>query len=212
MFNRIIRIFTNSYTVFLLIQCGIIAYCTIKSSLYFNVTNISLVLLAGFASTPFPIRYTMAVALFFMAYKYIVERKFLKFMVVYILAVMNHQIVALTLPFFFFCHRSYSNKVYYVTYAVCCIIGLLSELVFSQMLQGALLIFNFIPEYSQNKLNAYMVEPQEGRSLLSNVISFLNGCFFILLFTKVKDKYFNGNSKYLVLSVSYTHLTLPTKA
>lgn len=199
MFNRIIKFFTDSYTVFLLIQCGLIAYCHIKMAEYFNVRNTAFVMLFTFASTPFPIRYTMAVSFFLMAYRYIVERNILKFVICYIMATMCHQIVVFTLPFYFFCQYRYPNKLYFLVYAVCCVVGLMVEFVFSNMLGGIELIFNYLPEFSQNKANAYLVETEGERSLFSTIISFLNGAVFIFLFTKLKDKYFKTDNKYLVL-------------
>lgn len=205
MFNKTIKAFTDSYTVFLLIQCSLIAYCYTKTSRFFNVNNVSLVLLYFFACTPFPIRYTMAVAIFMMSYKYIVERKFVKFCIFYALAAMCHQIVLLVLPFYFFCQKSLSTKIYLGIYFTCCAVGLTSEYIFKNLLQAANLIFNYLPEFSQTKMNAYMVESEEERTLVSTMISFLNGAFFIFTFTKVRDKHFADDNKYVVLLNLYVY-------
>ena len=203
MFNRIIRYLTASYTIFLLIQCGLIAFCHFKIAEHFQVKNVALVMLCSFASTPFPVRFTMAVSIFLLAYRYVEERNLTKFLVFYIAASMCHQIVALTLPVYFICHKQYSNKFIYIAYAVCCGLGLLTEYVFSNMLNGLALIFNLLPEFSQDKASAYMIESDEERSLISTILSFLNGAFFIFLFTKVKDKFYSSNNKFNILLNMY---------
>lgn len=199
LFNKVIRNYTDSYTIFLFIQCALIAFCQLKVAHYFNVQNGSFIMLFSFVTTPFPIRYTLAVSIFLLSYKYIVERKLYKFLFFYIIAVSMHQIVFVALPFYFFTRCFYSNVTLFATYFVSCVFGLMSEFVFSNLLQGVNLIFEYLPAFSQYKVNAYLVETESDRTIVSVILSYFNGAFFIYIFTKLRKYNFTSDNKFNVL-------------
>ena len=198
-FNKAIRLFTGSYTVFLFIQCSIVAICQLKVADYFKVKNGSLVMLMSFVTTPFPIRYTMAVSIFLLSYKYIVENKLIKFIICTLIAASIHQIVIVALPFYFITRRIYSTKILFVVYLSCCMVGLMTELVFTSFRDGMNMVIQLLPEFSQYKLNYYMDEMEAERTLSSIIISYVNGAVFIYLFTKLRYLRYKDDAKYNVL-------------
>lgn len=199
LFNKIIRYLTDSYTVFLFVQCSIVAFCQIRVARFFGVENGSLILFTGFVSTLFPIRFTLAVAIFTLSYIYIVRREIVKFLLCLTISVSLHQMVVVALPFYFFTYRFYSNRFLFIVYFTSCLLGLLGEFVFSHLFDALNLVFNYLPEYAQYKTNAYFIENEEERSLISIIISYVNGAVFIYLFTRIRDAFFPSNEKFNVL-------------
>lgn len=198
-FNKAIRYFTDSYTVFLFIQCLIIIICFIKFASYFKVKNISLVLLYYFVSTPFPIRYTLAVAVFLLSYKYVVEKQIIKFIIVLFVSISIHQIVVVALPIYFLARKHFSSKSILILYVLSCIIGFMTEFVFNNIFQLANTLFQYMPAFSQYKAEAYLVESDSQRSLFSMISSVLNGFVFICLFLYIRKLYYKEDIKYNIL-------------
>ena len=215
-FNKIIRCFTNSYTIFLLIECCIVAICQCVFSKQFLVKNISATLLYFFATCIFPIRFTLATAIFLLSYKYIIERKLLKFLLVYIIASSIHQIIVLTLPLYFLCTRDFRAKTLLIIYLGCCGVGLMTELVFKNITDAVTLVFAYLPTFSQEKALAYLQESGESASFMSNFVSYINGLLFIGLFLYFKKKFKFNSVRYnvllniYVLGLSFSRLFLNT--
>lgn len=204
LFNRIIRYFTDSYTIFLLIECSIIAICQWIFAIEFKVRNIPAVLLYFFSSSIFPVRFTLATAIFLLSYKYICERKFIKFAIIYVIASSIHQIIALTLPLYFLAAKEYKAKTLLVVYIVCCILGIMTDIVFKNLTEALSLIFIFLPTFSQEKALAYMQEVDGGNPLLAALGSYINGGLFICLFLFIRKKFKFSNPQFNTLLNIYS--------
>ena len=96
-------------------------------------------------------------------------------------------------------------------YIICCGVGLLTEIVFGNLLNSISLIFVLLPEFSQGKVVAYMEEPTESASLISSLASYINGLIFILLFIHIRKKYFIGNNGYNILLNLYVFVLAFTR-
>lgn len=214
-FNRIIRFFSDSYTVFLLIECTAIAICQWIFAKQFFVKNIPAVLLYFFTGSIFPVRFTLATAIFLLSYKYICERNFVKFFIVYAIGASIHQIIALTLPLYFFGAKEYRAKSLFLIYAVCCGIGLMTDIVFKNLTDALSLVFAYLPTFSQEKALAYMQEVDESNPILAALASYINGGLFICLFLFLRkkfifDKSYNVLLNIYVLGLSFSRIFLST--
>lgn len=187
--NRCIKSFTDSYSIFLLIECVLIAGCQWIFARQFSVKNIPAVLLYFFAITIFPVRFTLAVSIFLLGYKFIFKRKFIQFLIVYIIACSIHQIIVLTLPLYFIVHRAYKAKVLVCVYVICCFIGIMTDIVFKNLTNAVSLFLIYLPSFSQDKVLYYMQNSEANNSVLSTLISYINGGFFIGLFLYLRQKY-----------------------
>ncbi len=198
--NRIIGYFTNSYTLFLLIQCGFGMFSTYRFARFFKVDNLSMIFLYSFASTIFPIRMTTAIAIYLFSYQYIVKRELIKYLIFAIVAISIHSASIVALPSYFLVNRTYKDKTLILAYLGSCFIGLLSKEVFSGILNVSLLFYNSAGDLAQRKLIAYVVETEdEGLS----IISYLNALFFILFFLWIRKQYFINSVRYNVILNMY---------
>lgn len=200
--NWIIRSFTDSYTVFLIIESCIISICQWKFASYFKVHNIAIILFSFFCGTIFPVRFTLAVAIFLLGYSYIEERKLIKFLIISGIAVSIHQIIVLTIPLYFIVNRNYTTKILYIIYGSSCLIGLFSEMVFGNIMNIVNAIFMYMPTFSQEKAIAYLDGNDYSRSLLANFLSFTNGAVLIYILCYIRKRY-HIFSKYDVLLNMY---------
>lgn len=187
-YNKFIRLFTDSYTVFLLVQSTTIYGCIWKFANDFEAKNISVIMGVFLATNIFPVRFALACAIYLLGYRYIRDRNFFKFLIIYLLAVSIHQIIALTLPLYFIADKDYKSKTLWAVYGSCCFIGLLSEMVFGNLLQAFNLVFAYLPQFSQDKAEFYLNQENEARSIIMNLVSFINGGIFIFLFLKIREK------------------------
>lgn len=200
-YNRIVRYFTDSYSIFLLIQSATIYGCILKFSYDFKAKNLPAIMGAFFATTIFPVRFTLACSIFLLGYKYIRDRQFIKFLIVWIVALSFHQIVALTFPLYFIAEKNYKNKIIWTIYISCCLIGLLTELVFGNLVSAFNMVFAYLPQFSQDKAAFYLNQENEARSLISNIISYLNGGIFIFIFLIIRNKFKNINDFNVLLNM-----------
>lgn len=200
--NRCVRFFTDSYSVFLLIECAIISVCQWAFARQFFVKNVPAVLLYFFSGAIFPVRFTLAVSIFLLGYKFIFERKFLQFLIIYIIACSIHQILALTLPLYFIAHRTYNAKVLVCIYVICCCIGIMTDIVFKNLTNAVSLFLIYLPSFSQDKVLYYMQNSESTNSILSTLISYINGGLFIGLFLYLRRRC-DDISRYNVLLNMY---------
>lgn len=211
-FNKLIRSLTDSYTVFLLIECSIIALCQWIFAKQFHVNNIPATLLYFFSVAVFPVRFTLATAIFLLSYKYICEKKFLRFIIIAGIACLFHQGIVMLIPLYFIVTKEYKIKTLYIIYISCCVMGLMTEFMFRNLSDVLLYIFEYLPSFSQDKASFYMNESEnstETRSLVSSLISFINGAFFIYLFLYCKKKFrFNNNQFTVLLNIYVFGLSL----
>ena len=121
--NKIIAIFTKEYTVFLLISCFLNLWLVRRFARYFGVENIAAIILVSYSGAVFPVRIQLAVCVFLQAYQYIVEKKFLKYLFVVLLAASFHAAALITIPFYLLAIRPFSYKVLILIYIISCLIG-----------------------------------------------------------------------------------------
>lgn len=215
-FNKIIRLFTDSYTVFLLIECTIIAICQISFAKQFSINNKAATLLYFFSTTIFPVRYTLATAIFLLSYKSICNRNLKQFLIFYIIACSIHQIIIVTLPLYFISAKQYNSKTLFIIYIISCALGLLSEFVLKNLTDALSFIYNYLPSFSQNKVSHYMNEYNEPLSLTSTLISYINGAIFIAIFIyfrsrlKVNKIQYNILLNIYVFGLSFSRIVLNT--
>ena len=202
--NYIVRLFTNSYTVFLIVESFLIQICYLKVSKDLKIHNYSIILLYFFSSYIFPVRFHLAGAICFCGYKYIIERRPFKMLLWFFLGSSVHVGVLMALPLYFFVNWKYSKSQLLLLYLICCVIGLLSEYILGNALNVINLLYDQSSGYVQGKLNTYVSEENLGqRSFLSIFISILNGLLFIWLFIRIRGSKFVDSHVYNVLLNMY---------
>ena len=199
--NQCIRYFTDSFTVFLLVECFL--------NLFFITwfakgmkANKCMILLISFCLAVFPIRYTLASNVILCSYKYIIEKKFIPFVVLFILAFSIHRSVIVFFPIYFLARRQFSATILVAVYFTAIILGLLAEMTFGNVIQLISLFYGQIGESFQNKLDAYVtgeIPEYAIRTPVQLLLSYANSIFFILLFCYYRNKFFPKNRLYNVL-------------
>lgn len=200
--NILVRHISRSFTVFLFIECFLILYFITRFAYSMPVNNKCVILLTLFASSIFPIRYTLASAIILCSYKYIIEKKILKFMCLFILALLIHRSVIVFLPIYFFARKEYSGSFLLIIYIIAVIIGSLLESYFGNLLQFISLFYSGVGERYQHKLDAYVtgeVPEYAEMSFYRTLFSLLNGLFYIILFCYFRKKFFEKDEFYKVL-------------
>ena len=97
--NQFIRLFTDNYTCFLIFECAINLFFIISFLKYMPITNPMLGLVYFFVISIFPIRYTLASSIILCSYNYILNKKFIHFCLLIILAFLIHRTA---IVFFFY--------------------------------------------------------------------------------------------------------------
>lgn len=200
--NSFVRVFTSSYTVFLLVFCFLNLFFVSKFVISLKVQNYSFILLALFALTVFPIRYTLASSIILCSYTYIIDRKFLPFFLLFLLAFSIHRSVVVFLPFYFIAQRKYSIYLLLALYFIAVILGLSTDSTFAVVLKYTSMFYSNLGDSFQSKLNSYMTGEVPEYAFMSSfqvILSTLNSTFFILLFYYFKKKHFVINQPYNVL-------------
>lgn len=199
--NQCIRYFTDSFTVFLLVECFL--------NLFFIAwfakgmrENKCMILLISFCLAVFPIRYTLASNIILCSYKYIIKKKIIPFIILFILAFSIHRSVIVFFPVYFLVRKQYPSTILVIVYLAAIILGLLTEMTFGNVVQLISLFYGQIGESFQNKLDAYVtgdIPEYAMRTPIQLLLSYANSIFFILLFCYYRSKFFVGNSMYNVL-------------
>ena len=202
--NKVIGLFTKDYTVFLFVTCFIRLWLIMRMARYFNVTNIAAIILFSFAGSVFPVRMHLAVAVFLNAYQYLVERNFIKYVIVVLIAASMHAAALVALPFYLLSFRSFSYRSLLIVYIGSCIVGFAAtpilELITNILMQDFLFDSDFAAEKIRGNLEGDL---ENNRSLLSIILSLGNGLVFISIFGYIRHKYFNGDRKYDILFSLY---------
>lgn len=204
--NSSIRIFTSSYTVFLLFFCFLNLFILARFAISMKLQNYSFALLVLFALTVFPIRYTLASSIILCSYKYIIERKILLFILLFLLAYSIHRSVVVFLPFYFIAQKKYSIHLLLAIYFTAILLGLSTDSTFAIVLKYTSIFYSGLGDSFQSKLNSYMTGEVPEYAVMSSIqilLSILNSTFFILLFYYFKKKYFATNQSYNVLFNMY---------
>lgn len=110
--NKIVRFFTDSYTVFLFTAACIIFPCTYNIIKKYSISPILslLVLFCTALGFIFFVRQTVAISLCLFAIHFIIQRKFLYFFVTVLAAFMFHRSAIVFLPAYFVYNLTFSRK------------------------------------------------------------------------------------------------------
>ena len=204
--NSIIRKITDSYTIFLFVECGLNLLFSIIFIKKMNVSNPCLALLYLFVIVIFPIRYTLAMSMILCSYYYILEKKFIPFTILVIGAFLIHRTTIIFFPLYFICQYKIPFKLLFSVYIIATILGILVEYTFGNLLQMASLMYGYADETVQDKMEAYMsgdLAQEHQKSIFRLFLSFLNSTFFILFFYYFKNNRFHDDRKYEVLFTLY---------
>lgn len=217
--NSSIRTITNHYTIFLLAECILNALFIILFIRSMPVSNPCLAYLYFFSLAIFPIRYTLACSIVLYSYKYILEKKFITFLLLIVIAFSIHRMVILFFPAYFIANRNYSFGLLISVYLLTVILGFATDLIFGNLLEVGALLYGGVSDNVQGKLEHYLTEdiPEYGRmSILRVILSVINSSLFILLFYYFKRKFFMDNKIYnmlfnlYVLGISFNRLVFQT--
>lgn len=197
--NRVFNILGFNYSFFLLFECLWILINYAIFAKIFKVNNISFVLLYYFCVQVFPVRATLAASLIILSYKFILERKFYKFLFLVVSAALIHSSAIIFLPFYFLSTFKISSKYLILLYIICSIIGFYSN----QMLGGLTKLIPFVTSYSSEsmagKFEYYtdlgMYESHE-MTIIEYVFAILNTGLFILIFAYFRKRCFKNNQIY----------------
>lgn len=200
--NHCIRNLTDSYTVFLFIECllNIIFVCLFAR--YFNKRYSITILLTTFAIGVFPIRYTLAASIIAVSYKYIIEKNFIKFLILNLFAVSIHRSAIIFIPLYFIVRKNYTLKFIIFLYLASIIIGLLTNITLNYIVKISIGLYDFLSIAFQNKLNAYVSDEVPDYAQMTAfrwVLSIVNSSIFIILFYIYKKKYFQSNKLYNIV-------------
>lgn len=202
--NKLIKSFTSNYSVFLLITCFLRLWLFARAAKYFGVSNIAAILLVCFSAAIFPVRIHLAVAIYFNAYKYIVEKNFVKYLFVVFLAASVHMSALFALPFYLLSLKSFSYRTLIIVYIGACFLGYAVEPILESVNNFVMLGLFDSSEFAVEKISGNLEGTMEyGRSFVSVVMSLINGAFFVSLFCFIRQKYFREDKKYDVLLFLY---------
>ncbi len=217
--NSIIRTYTDKFTIFLLVECGLNAIFIILFIRSMPIGNPNLAYLYFFSFAIFPIRYTLASSIILYSYKYILAKDFRKFLLLVLLAFSIHRMVIVFLPLYFIANKNYSFKILFCIYIATIVLGYATELVFGNLIRAGAMIYGGVSDNVQGKMQSYLTEdvPEYAKmSMFRVLLSVLNSTFFILLFYYFKRKYFARDKIYnmlfnlYVLGISFNRLVFQT--
>lgn len=125
------------------------------------------------------IRQALAISIFLFSYRYIEERKLLKYTILTILAVLFHTSLIIVWPLYFIVNHSFKIQYYVALYLLSII---LSQVGIDQLLRPFMHILEIIPEYSNHVEN-------NAEGYLSFGILFRVLIYFVLFLLLLKHKY-----------------------
>lgn len=204
--NTAICIFVKSFTVFLLVECLLISLFQINALKRLQINNVPFFILMSFLSTIFPVRQDLAVAIVFLSYVFILEKKLLPYILCVLLAMSIHRSAILFVPAYFVGRIDLSMKNAVLAYLGSFLLGLFSEYVFERSLQMASMIYMYMGDAYQGKLEAYMtgeINEYAEKSPLQVGMAVANALLFIVLFCYFKKKYFIQNRIYSIFLTLY---------
>lgn len=204
--NIIVRKYTSSYTVFLFVECGLNLFFITTFLRKMPINNPSLGMLYFFVIAIFPIRYTLASNMVLCSYFYILEKRFIPFLLLVLAAFTIHRTVIAFLPLYFICQRQYSFKFLLILYFSCFVLGMLVEYTFGHILQMAMAMYGIASDTVQGKLEAYITEdvPEYAKMTPMRVaMSLINSTLFILFFRYFQVKRFSHDRLYALLFTLY---------
>lgn len=196
--NSLIRDFTGSYNLRLIVESSLIIYFSLRFAKYMGVKNLNAVVLAAFASCIFPVRFGIASAIVVNSYQYIVEKNFLKFVLLVLLASTIHIASILVLPIFFVPKKEFKTSILLLAYFGSIIVGYMSGAVLKALTDlSGLFLLGGLDGGLQEKVDGYLeggIPDYASRSTLSIILSFISGYFFIVLFDYFRRKNYKKGS------------------
>lgn len=128
------------------------------------------------------IRQALAMAIFMISVPYIVERKFLPYLICIIFASTFHLSALVLLPIYFFIHLSFNKFIFYI---ILLLSTLTSVFKYDIHLTSLLLDYISLPGFANNKIEIYAIEDiYAALSFRQLILGFL----FVYLFSKKMDK------------------------
>jgi hypothetical protein len=186
--NYAVSIVWHNYTFFLLFFCGLYVYV---NKLF--ITNFfqfySVPLLYIFAVSGTIVRQSLAMAIVYFAYKYIVERNFFKFILLVLIAFTIHRSAIIILPFYFIVNRTYSNFFLIGFYLIGVYLSTTDYVIYF-IIEMAKLIFGNVGGVVEDKLYVMLTTSAFVRSLtpFKILLSFINNAIWISLFLFFRKK------------------------
>jgi len=200
--NYLVRVFSDNYTIFLFVECGLnlMFICLFLRSM--PITNHMAGLLYLFSIAVFPIRYTLASNIILFSYSFILKKKFVPYILLILLAFSIHRMTIIFLPLYFIARKEYSFKTILFIYGTCIVLGILSDFTFGNILRSATALYGNMSEVVQGKMDAYItgdIPHYAKMTPLRYCLSLVNSTFFILLFYYFKQRLFTNNAMYNML-------------
>lgn len=196
----------GTFTFFLFIECGLNLLFIILFVKKFGKINPCLGLLYFFSINIFPIRFTLASSILVYSYCYILERKFIPFLLLNILAFSIHRSSILFFPMYFICQRNYSLKAYLIVYITSICLGLAAEYTFGNVLKLASMMYGGMDATFQGKMEEYVTGEIPDAAKMTPIryaLSLINSSIFVIVFYYFKVKYFADNRMYSMLYTLY---------
>lgn len=204
--NSAVRHLSDSYTLFLFVECGINICLIIFFLKKMPIDNKIIGLLYFFAIAIFPIRFTLASNMILCSYTYILHKKLLPFCIIVICASLIHRTAIAFLPMYFICQHKFSFKILMFIYVVSIILGVMADYTFGNLLQIAAATYGFASSTVQTKMEAYVTGDVPERLQMSPIrylMSIANSTLFILVFYYFKRTRFSENAVYTLLFTLY---------
>ena len=200
--NRAVRTFTDSYTVFLFVECGLTVFFWTLFIRKMDTQAPCMILLSLFAATVFPIRYTLAAAIILCSYIYILQRRFIPFLCMVFLAFSIHRTVIVFLPIYFIATKHYSTRTVFLIYLSALAAGFFIDFVFGNLLQMASLTYEHMNDTVQEKMDAYISEEASEATRMTPLriaLSLVNSTFFLVFLSYFRKKFFRQDMLYNML-------------
>ena len=204
--NTFVYLLTKSFTVFLFVECCLIQIFYEISLKALNINNIPFFILTSFLPIVFPIRFTLAVAILFFSYVFILRNKFIPYLLCILLAISIHRSAILFVPAYFIGKIELSLKWAILVYAFSIVVGFAFEVTFGSVLQMLSIIYSGIGKSYQGKLDSYVTgEIPEYAEMTPTklLLAIINSLIFIILFFYFKRKVFQSDRLYSMLLTLY---------
>ena len=215
--NKIVRNFTDSFTIFLFVECGLNLFCIWVFAKRMQVRNPSLVLIYLFIIGLFPIRYTLASNLILTSYIYLFESRFKPFASTVILAFLIHRTTIAFLPVYFICRKNIPISILITIYVGCIVLGRLAETTLGYLKVFFMIFYDGADSTMQSKMDHYLKGEIEEYGVMSTgryLLSIANSTLYVLFFYYFKNKYFKSDLKYnilfnlYILGISFNRLVM----
>lgn len=190
--NSLIRDFTGSYNLRLIIESALIIFLNLRFAKYIGIKNLNAIVLASFTGCIFPVRLGIASAIVLNSYRYIIEQNFKKFALLVLLASTIHIASLLILPIYFVPKKEFKNAFFLLAYFGSIIVGYMTGSVLNILNNlSALFMLGGLEGGLQEKVDGYLaggIQDYAVRSTLSIILSFISGAFFIVVFDYFRSK------------------------